>query len=147
MLKKTNKESDAESLEAALTSAVSLIIPAMTNADLQMEIFKFINDKDVFQKFYQKKLSTRLVNGTSASDDSESSMISKLKEICGFEYTSKLQKMFTGKLEEPQIMESVADEVDISLSRDITERFKEKERSQGRHSDSELNVSYHLEKS
>ena len=71
-----------------------------------MEIFKFINDKDVFQKFYQKKLSTRLVNGTSASDDSESSMISKLKEICGFEYTSKLQKMFTGKLEEPQIMES-----------------------------------------
>jgi len=63
-----------------------------------MEIFKFINDKDVFQKFYQKKLSTRLVNGTSASDDSESSMISKLKEICGFEYTSKLQKMFTGKL-------------------------------------------------
>jgi cullin 1 len=66
-----------------------------------MEIFKFINDKDVFQKFYQKKLSTRLVNGTSASDDSESSMISKLKEICGFEYTSKLQKMFTGKLHCP----------------------------------------------
>jgi cullin 1 len=63
-----------------------------------MEIFKFIDDKDVFQKFYQKKLSTRLVQGTSASDDSESSMISKLKEICGFEYTSKLQKMFTGKL-------------------------------------------------
>jgi cullin 1 len=70
----------------------------MNNANLQMEIFKFINDKDVFQKFYQKKLSSRLVNGTSASDDSESSMISKLKEICGFEYTSKLQKMFTGKL-------------------------------------------------
>jgi len=67
-----------------------------------MEIFKFINDKDVFQKFYQKKLSTRLVNGTSASDDSESSMISKLKEICGFEYTSKLQKMFTGKLQKAQ---------------------------------------------
>jgi cullin 1 len=98
MLKKTNKESDAESLEAALTSAVRLLNPPMSITDLQMEIFKFINDKDVFQKFYQKKLSTRLVNGTSASDDSESSMISKLKEICGFEYTSKLQKMFTGKL-------------------------------------------------
>jgi cullin 1 len=74
----------------------------MNKANLQMEIFKFINDKDVFQKFYQKKLSTRLVNGTSASDDSESSMISKLKEICGFEYTSKLQKMFTGKLKSSQ---------------------------------------------
>jgi cullin 1 len=101
MLKKTNKESDAESLEAALTSAVRLLNPTMSITDLQMEIFKFINDKDVFQKFYQKKLSTRLVNGTSASDDSESSMISKLKEICGFEYTSKLQKMFTGKLNCP----------------------------------------------
>jgi cullin 1 len=42
---------------------------------------------------------------------------------------------------------SFADELDISLSRDITERFKEKERSQGRHSDSELSVSFHLETS
>jgi hypothetical protein len=42
---------------------------------------------------------------------------------------------------------SVADEVDISLSRDITERFKEKERSQGRHSDSELNASFPTGKS
>lgn len=65
---------------------------------VQMEIFKFIDDKDVFQKFYQKKLATRLVSGSSASDDSESSMITKLKEICGFDYTNKLQKMFTGKL-------------------------------------------------
>ena len=30
----------------------------------------------------------------SASDDAEASMISKLKQACGFEYTSKLQRMF-----------------------------------------------------
>jgi len=42
----------------------------------------------------------------------------------------------------PSILVLAADEVDISLSRDITERFKEKERSQGRHSDSELNASF-----
>ena len=107
-----------------------------------MEIFKFIDDKDVFQKFYQKKLSSRLVQGTSASDDSESSMISKLKEICGFEYTSKLQKMFTGKQAESR-PGAIADEKDISLSRDITERFKEKERSQGRYSDSKLSMFCH----
>lgn len=63
-----------------------------------MVIFKFIDDRDVFQKFYQKKLAQRLVHSTSASDDAESSMISKLKEICGFDYTNKLMKMFTGKL-------------------------------------------------
>ena len=34
MLKKTNKESDAESLEAALTSAVCLFISLMSHADL-----------------------------------------------------------------------------------------------------------------
>jgi cullin 1 len=67
-------------------------------ADTQMVIFKFIDDRDVFQKFYQKKLAQRLVHATSASDDAESSMISKLKEICGFDYTNKLMKMFTGAL-------------------------------------------------
>jgi hypothetical protein len=61
-----------------------------------MVIFKFIDDKDVFQKFYQKKLAQRLVNSASASDDSESSMITKLKELSGFDYTNKLTRMFTG---------------------------------------------------
>lgn len=78
-----------------------------------MVIFKFIDDKDVFQKFYQKKLSNRLINQLSASDDSESSMITKLKEVCGYDYTNKLTRMFT----------------DVNLSRDLTEKFKERDRS------------------
>lgn len=36
-----------------------------------------------------------LIGGLSASDTAESQMISKLKQMCGFEYTSKLQRMFT----------------------------------------------------
>lgn len=62
-----------------------------------MVIFKYIEDKDVFQNFYTNKLSKRLIHGASASDEAEASMISKLKEACGFEYTQKLQRMFTGK--------------------------------------------------
>ena len=62
-----------------------------------MVVFKYVEDKDVFQKFYSKLLANRLVNDTSASDDSEAFMIAKLKEACGFEYTSKLQRMFTDK--------------------------------------------------
>ena len=61
---------------------------------LQMIVFKYIEDKDVFQKFYSKMLAKRLVQHMSASDDAEASMISKLKQACGFEYTSKLQRMF-----------------------------------------------------
>lgn len=38
----------------------------------------------------------------------QASMISKLKQACGFEYTSKLQRMFQ----------------DMSLSKDLNERFK-----------------------
>ncbi|KAF2204065.1 Cullin-domain-containing protein [Delitschia confertaspora ATCC 74209] len=59
-----------------------------------MTVFKYIEDKDVFQKFYSRMLAKRLVQSTSASDDAETSMISKLKEACGFEYTNKLQRMF-----------------------------------------------------
>ena len=44
-----------------------------------MIVFKYIEDKDVFQKFYSKMLAKRLVNQTSASDDAEANMISKLK--------------------------------------------------------------------
>ena len=62
----------------------------------QMILFKYIEDKDVFQTFYTTKLSKRLIHGVSASDEAEASMISKLKEACGFEYTNKLQRMFTG---------------------------------------------------
>jgi hypothetical protein len=61
-----------------------------------MILFKYIEDKDVFQTFYTTKLSKRLIHGVSASDEAEASMITKLKEACGFEYTNKLQRMFTG---------------------------------------------------
>lgn len=62
--------------------------------DQCMTIFKYIEDKDVFQKFYSRHLAKRLVNNTSASGDAETSMISKLKDASGFEYTNKLQRMF-----------------------------------------------------
>lgn len=61
---------------------------------LQMIVFKYLEDKDVFQKFYSKMLANRLVQHMSASDEAESSMIGKLKLACGYEYTSKLQRMY-----------------------------------------------------
>merc|ERR1712158_186640 len=73
-----------------------------------MVVFKYIEDKDVFQKFYSKMLAKRLVQHMSASDDAEASMISKLKQACGFEYTNKLQRMFQ----------------DQGVSKDLNEQFK-----------------------
>merc|ERR1712038_1960247 len=74
-----------------------------------MVVFKYIEDKDVFQKFYSKMLAKRLVQHMSASDDAEASMISKLKSACGFEYTNKLQRMFQ----------------DQGVSKDLNEQFKQ----------------------
>lgn len=44
-----------------------------------MTVFKYIEDKDVFQTFYSKNLAKRLIHGTSASEDLEGTMIGKLK--------------------------------------------------------------------
>jgi cullin 1 len=74
-----------------------------------MTVFKYIEDKDVFQKFYSRMLARRLVHSNSSSDDAETSMISKLKEACGFEYTNKLQRMFT----------------DMQISKDLNKDFKD----------------------
>lgn len=74
-----------------------------------MTVFKYIEDKDVFQKFYSKMLAKRLVHVSSVSDDAETSMISKLKEACGFEYTNKLQRMFQ----------------DIQISKDLNANYRD----------------------
>ncbi|XP_018022062.1 cullin-1 [Hyalella azteca] len=94
LLKKSSKNPEEAELEDTLNQV--------------MIVFKYIEDKDVFQKFYSKMLAKRLVQHMSASDDAEASMISKLKQACGFEYTSKLQRMFQ----------------DIGVSKDLNEQFR-----------------------
>lgn len=111
LLKKTNRAGEAADLEEGLNQVVRpdlrlLSRPCLISlADVrppcsldpsQMAIFKYLEDKDVFQKFYSKMLSRRLISAQSLSDEAEASMITKLKEAAGFEYTSKLQRMFTG---------------------------------------------------
>lgn len=91
-----------------------------------MTVFKYIEDKDVFQKFYSRMLARRLVHSNSSSDDAETSMISKLKEACGFEYTNKLQRMFQ----------------DMQISKDLNTGFKE--HTSGLEEASQLDSSYNI---
>ncbi|KAK7010319.1 cullin-2 [Biomphalaria glabrata] len=58
-------------------------------------IFKYLDDKDVFQRFYSRMLAKRLIYSQSASMDAEESMITRLKQACGYEFTNKLHRMFT----------------------------------------------------
>eukprot|EP00835_Amoeboradix_gromovi_P003229 NODE_205_length_14851_cov_0.317584.p2 type:complete len:752 gc:universal NODE_205_length_14851_cov_0.317584:5373-7628(+) len=57
-------------------------------------LFKYINDKDIFHKVYSKGLCKRLLFNTSINEQ-EQWMVSQLKEYCGYEYTSKLQRLYS----------------------------------------------------
>ncbi|KAK4174823.1 Cullin family-domain-containing protein [Triangularia setosa] len=59
-----------------------------------LDLFKFLEGKDVFETFYKKDLGRRLLLGRSASQDAERSMISKLKGECGANFTHNLEQMF-----------------------------------------------------
>ena len=70
-------------------------------------VFKYLDDKDVFQKFYQRNLGKRLIHQQSHSMDLEEAMINRLKQACGYEFTNKFHRMFT----------------DISLAEDLNTKF------------------------
>ncbi|KAG4095539.1 cullin 4 [Neocallimastix lanati (nom. inval.)] len=73
-----------------------------------MFLFRFINGKDIFEAYYKKDLSKRLLLfSKSINIDLEKSMIAKLKDECGGGYTSKLEGMFK----------------DMSISKDLVSEF------------------------
>lgn len=72
-------------------------------------LFRFLSDKDVFERYYKQHLSSRLLLGKSVSDEVERGMITKLKIECGYQFTSKLEGMFT----------------DMRLLADTTSSFKD----------------------
>ncbi|XP_028290094.1 cullin-2-like isoform X2 [Gouania willdenowi] len=93
LLKKSAKGMTENEVEDKLTSFIT--------------VFKYIDDKDIFQKFYARMLAKRLIHGLSLSMDSEEAMINKLKQTCGYEFTSKLHRMYT----------------DMSVSADLNNKF------------------------
>lgn len=76
--------------------------------DKAITLFRYITDKDVFERYYKKHLSRRLLMGRSVSHDAEKQMIGKLKMEVGFAFTSKLEGMFK----------------DMNISEEMTAEFK-----------------------
>ncbi|KAB7500154.1 Cullin-3 [Armadillidium nasatum] len=83
--------------------------------DKTMVLFRFLQEKDVFERYYKQHLAKRLLLQKSVSEDSEKTMISKLKTECGCQFTSKLEGMFK----------------DMSVSVTINDEFKQKVSSHG----------------
>lgn len=83
--------------------------------DKTMVLFRFLQEKDVFERYYKQHLAKRLLLNKSASDDNEKNMISKLRTECGCQFTSKLEGMFK----------------DMTVSNTIMDEFKQHVLSSG----------------
>ncbi|BDA49097.1 Cullin-3 [Coccomyxa sp. Obi] len=93
--------------------------------DRVMMLFRYLQEKDVFEKYYKQHLAKRLLSGRAVSDEAERSLLVKLKTECGYQFTSKLESMFT----------------DIKTSRDTMQDYKASRRAAGSSDDSDIDLS------
>ena len=76
--------------------------------DKAIVLLRYIQDKDLFERYYKKHLSRRLLMGRSVSGDVERQMILRMKMEVGNHFTQKLEGMFK----------------DMSVSEDLTTGYK-----------------------
>ena len=76
--------------------------------DQGITLLGYIQDKDMFERYYKKHLSRRLLMRRSVSMDAERQMISKMKLAVGNAFTTRIEKMFQ----------------DMSTSADLTASYK-----------------------
>lgn len=77
--------------------------------DKTITVFRYLTEKDVFERYYKNHLAKRLIQAKSVSDDAERGMLAKLKIECGYQFTQKLEGMFH----------------DIKISADTMKSYKE----------------------
>lgn len=76
--------------------------------DRATTLLRYIQDKDLFERYYKKHLARRLLHNKSESGDVEKQMISRMKLELGNNFTAKLEGMFK----------------DMSTSEDLTSGYR-----------------------
>ncbi|KAL3419288.1 scf ubiquitin ligase subunit [Phlyctema vagabunda] len=71
-------------------------------------LIRYIQDKDMFERYYKKHLTRRLLLAKSESNDVEKQMVSRMKQEVGNYFTSKIEGMFK----------------DMSTSADLTSEYR-----------------------
>ncbi|KAL9093592.1 MAG: hypothetical protein Q9165_003987 [Trypethelium subeluteriae] len=77
--------------------------------DKAITLLRYIQDKDMFERYYKKHLCRRLLMAKSVSTDVEKQMISRMKIELGNNFTLKLEAMFK----------------DMQLSEDLTSGYRQ----------------------
>jgi cullin 3 len=83
--------------------------------DKAIVLLRYLKDRDMFERYYQKHLARRLLQGKSESQAAEKEMISRMKQEMGNHFTSKFEGMFK----------------DMDLSRDLSNGYREHIRGLG----------------
>ncbi|KAK3941102.1 Cullin-domain-containing protein [Diplogelasinospora grovesii] len=76
--------------------------------DKAIVLLRYLTDRDMFERYYQKHLARRLLHGKSESQDVEKEMISRMKQEMGNHFTTKFEGMFK----------------DMELSRDLSHNYR-----------------------
>jgi cullin 1 len=79
LLKKSNNRMSDQEIEEELVNVIS--------------VFEHLEDKQLFAEIFKNQLAKRLLNDQSANSDAERSIISKMKMICGSNFTNKMEGM------------------------------------------------------
>lgn len=77
--------------------------------DNGITLLRYVKDKDLFENYYKKHLSRRLLMKRAASMDAERQMISKMKVEVGNQFTQRIEAMFK----------------DMTVSEDLSTNYKE----------------------
>lgn len=80
-----------------------------TLLDNGITLLRYIKDKDLFETYYKKHLSRRLLMKRAASMDAERQMISKMKMEVGNQFTQRIEAMFK----------------DMTISEDLSANYKD----------------------
>ncbi|KAH8180040.1 cullin family protein [Sarocladium implicatum] len=112
---------DAEYVSLFIDDTLRRGIKGRTEAEVDQQLEKainlirFIQDRDLFQTYYQRHLGRRLLQGKSESHDVEKQMLSRMKQELGQNFTSKFEGMFR----------------DLETSDELTTRYRDHIRMAG----------------
>jgi len=84
--------------------------------DHALSFFRFMQEKDMFEKYYKQHLARRLLGGKRADDDHEGTFLAKLKAECGVHFIAKMEGMFNDTRQTDEMMEAFREEVGESCS-------------------------------
>ncbi|EGO24838.1 hypothetical protein SERLADRAFT_449585 [Serpula lacrymans var. lacrymans S7.9] len=106
-----------ENLKKGLKGKTDIEVDAVL--DKTITVFRYVSEKDAFERYYKNHLAKRLLLGRSVSDDAERGMLAKLKVECGYQFTQKLEGMFNDMKISADTMQAYRNHLENTSAPDI----------------------------